>query len=256
MKRHRTDIETEAVPAETTETLGQRRVREALQGLDVSAPDTLRRAIEQQVEAAQQQPASLRERLRARVGGEPTERQRARSTSSWRLGTRPLALAGGGLATLALALTVVLSDGSDTTTPSVQQASRVALLPNSAPAPAAQADGLKLKASVEGIAYPTWTGKGWTPSGERTDTVDGTRIRTVFYVDPKGWRVGYSIAAGDALPVPQGGRIVLSNGTKLHAIKANGANVVTWRRDGHTCILASKRVPAAKLLKLAGYTTA
>ena len=256
MKRHRTDSETEAKPPELNETLGQRRVREALQGIDVAAPDTLRRAIEQQVEAAQQRPASLRDRLGALASSGRSERQRANPFGSWSLGARPLALAGGGLATLALALTVVLSSGGSDEALSVQQASRVALLPNSAPAPAAQPNGLQLKASVDGITYPTWTTKGWKPSGERSDTVDGTRIRTVFYVNPEGWRVGYSIAAGEALPVPQGGRTVNSHGTQLHSIKANGANVVTWRRDGHTCILASKRVPAAKLLKLAGYTTA
>ncbi len=204
----------------------------ALDALDVRAPDALRHAVERQVAAAREG--------RARVSP---------------FGARPLALAfGGGLAALVVVLALVLGGSGSTSGPTVQEASRVALLPASAPAPPARADGELLQASVEGIAYPTWTRAGWWAVGERSDTLAGRRIRTVLYSDRRGGRVGYAIAAGDVLPV-EGGQVVERHGARLRVLVLDGAAVVTWRRDGHTCILASREVSPARLLTLASYAT-
>jgi hypothetical protein len=38
-------------------------------------------------------------------------------------------------------------------------------------------------------------------------------------------------------------------------LAVDGAVVVTWRREGHTCILAARGVDPASLIKLASYST-
>ena len=39
----------------------------------------------------------------------------------------------------------------------------------------------------------------------------------------------------------------------LRALKADGREIVTWRRQGQTCVLSSKDVPRGELLTLAGW---
>lgn len=232
----------------------QARVRDALRGLDVAAPDTLRLAVEREVAAAGERDAARSGwRLPIVLRRDREIRDGASRTGSRRLGARPLALAAGALAALALVLVFALS-GPGGAGPTVQEASRVALLPASAPAPATRPGGDMLDASVDGIAYPTWTRVGWHVVGERSDTLAGHRVHTVLYADGQGGRVGYAIAAGDALPV-EGGRIVVLRGAQLRLLAVGGATVVTWRRDGHTCILASRGVAPERLLTLASYAT-
>lgn len=231
MDRDRTDIE-EGLAAEG-DVCGQRRVRDALHALDVPAPETLRRAVEREVAAAR-------------------ERRGAGFAAPRRLRARPFALAAGALAALVVALAVVLPGSGDG--PTVQEAARVALLPAAAPAPPARDGGRLLEASVEGIAYPTWSTAGWRVVGERTDMLAGREIRTVLYRDRRGGRVGYAIAAGDTLSV-DGGRVVERHGARIRVLDVDGAVVVTWQRDGHTCILASREVAPARLVALAAYAT-
>jgi hypothetical protein len=53
--------------------------------------------------------------------------------------------------------------------------------------------------------------------------------------------VGYTIVDGAPLPEPGDARTVMAAGTKLKVYKTDGgATVVTWRRDGHTCVLAGR----------------
>jgi hypothetical protein len=199
------------------------RLRSALRTLEcVGASDALRRSVERQVVAA--------------------ATPRPRRTF--------VAVAATGLAAAVLALALALPGGG---APSVQAAARVALLHATAPPPATRAGGELLDASVEGIAYPNWTRAGWTTTGMRTDTVEGRSVRTVFYADGTGARIGYAIAAGDALALPDA-RAVRRHGVALRVLAIDGATVVTWRRDGHTCILAGHGVPAERLLTLASYT--
>jgi len=198
----------------------------------VQAPDSLRRAVRDAVCEAERVPARRGLRI-------PRPRR--------------LVLAGGALATLVLVLAVALGGGGSTA-PSVADAAQVALRPATAPAPPARAGGHLLTASVDGIAYPTWTRTGWHYVGARSDTLAGHRIHTVFYTAPNGTRIGYAIAAGDALPLPQA-RVVRRRGVAIRVLVVHGATVVTWRRDGHTCILAARGVDAASLVRLASYST-
>lgn len=246
MDRNDSDSDTKAEGVTADVTYGQRRVRDALQALDVPAPDTLRRAVERDVAAALE-PRSLHRRVGALAGGARPDGSRRAAARA-----RPFAFAAAGLTALVVALALVFS-GSDGA-PTVQQASRLALRPAAAPPPPVRPGTELLQASVDGIAYPTWTRAGWRVVGERRDTLAGHAIRTVLYVDRSGGRVGYAIAAGDALPVT-GGRVVERRGARLRLLAVDGAAVVTWRRDGHTCILASREVAAGRLLTLASYAT-
>ena len=71
-------------------------------------------------------------------------------------------------------------------------------------------------------------------------------MTSVVYANDAGRRVGYAIASGDALPV-SGGRTV----GRFRVLRVGGADVVTWKRDGRTCILASRDIGPDVMLRLA-----
>jgi hypothetical protein len=188
-------------------------------------------------------------RLRALVEGMAAEaRARDASRGRQRLFRRPRAFAlGGSLAALAAAAAVLVSAGPSG--PSVAEAAQVALAPPRAPAPAVKPDEKTLDAAVDGVAYPYWgDAAGWRAVGSRADAVEGRAIRTVVYQDAAGRRIGYAIAAGTPLSGAGGSRVGAFTVTS-----ADGATVVTWLRDGHTCILAAHGVDARVLMKLAAW---
>jgi anti-sigma factor RsiW len=114
-------------------------------------------------------------------------------------------------------------------------------------------DRAVLTAAVGGAAFPSWRGRGWRATGARSDALDGRSVETVFY-DSSGYgRVGYSIVAGSPLAVGNAQSVRRYAGVSYAVLKFDGATVVTWPRDGHTCVLASRRAPVAVLLGLAGW---
>jgi anti-sigma factor RsiW len=189
------------------------------------------------------------ERLRAAVTAMAAQAEsRRRRAPRRRFLARPRSLAFGASAgALAAAAAVLLTAGASG--PSVAEAAQVALAPPRSPAPAVKADEKTLDAGIDGVAYPYWAdANGWRAVGSRTDAVDGRAVRTVVYQDAGGRRIGYAIAAGSPLSG--------ADGTRMGAftlVRAGGATIVTWRRDGHTCILAAKGVDARVLLKLAAW---
>jgi hypothetical protein len=230
-----------------------------------AAPDALRAMVEAM---AAQAGAEMREAANARsvragddrrglpgrpagddrhgLPGRPAGDDRRRAPR--RFFARPRAVSfGGALAALAAAAAVLFSTGASG--PSVAEAAQVALAPPRSPAPAVKADEKTLDAAVDGVAYPYWAdATGWRAIGSRTDAVGGRAIRTVVYEDADGRRIGYAIAAGSPLSA--------AGGTRMGAftvVRSGDAAVVTWLRDGHTCILAAKGVDARVLLKLAAW---
>ena len=195
---------------------------------------------------AAQPPAARRDPRGART---PAARRDARARrASRRRFPRPRALAFGGTAA-ALAATAAVLFTAGASGPSVAEAAQAALAPPRMPAPAVRADERTLDASVDGVAYPYWAdATGWRAVGSRTDAVEGRAIRTVIYQDARGRRIGYAIAAGAPLSGVRGT-------TRGHftVVRADGTAVVTWLRDGHTCILAARGVDARVLLKLAAW---
>ncbi|MFL5817997.1 MAG: hypothetical protein ACJ76L_10400 [Conexibacter sp.] len=203
---------------------------EALRALDdVVAPDRLRLAVGDAVADAER--------------AHPRRRRRARFQL------------GGALAAAAAVAAVLLAIGSDggggSTVPGVRAVAPIALRAATAPPPAARPGGELLRAQAGPIAFPTWTRAGWHAVGARSDTVRGHELQTVFYADTAGRRIGYAIADA-SLPVG-GGQVVTRRGARLRVLDRGATSVVTWRRDGRTCILAGRGVPVARLLTLASY---
>ena len=157
-----------------------------------------------------------------------------------------------GLAGLAAATAVALLLVLPGSPPSVSDATQLALAAPNAAAPGPGAAPGTLDASVSGVAFPTWT--GWHPVGERTQDVGSRSARSVVYQSATGQRVGYTIVAGKALDIPDGTRHEVG-GMELTSLHTDGATVVTWRVDGHTCVLATTDdVPVAALVRFASTT--
>jgi hypothetical protein len=189
----------------------------------VSAPLALRAAVERLQSTPERR--SLRERLRGRV---------------WRA---PVAVAVAAAGALAI---VVLQGGA----PSVHEVAAAAIRPPIAAVSPVGADSRLLREQVEGVRFPNFAGKfGREATGERTDELDGRTVRTVFYEGD----VAYTIVGGEALEEPDGAEATTREGTLLQAFTDGGRTVVTWRRQGHTCVLSSRTVPKETLLELAAW---
>jgi hypothetical protein len=176
-------------------------------------------------------------RLRARV-----EEARARPGRRW------LALPAVAVATVAAAaVAIALVVGGGAAGPTVDDAAALALARPTQPAPAVNASDAQLvDARVANLTFPNYAYASgtWKAVGRRTDTLDGRAATTVTYRGPLG-DVGYTIVDGDALPEPGDGqaRWVERGGLRLAVLRRGDATVVTWRRGGHTCVLAGRTRP-------------
>jgi anti-sigma factor RsiW len=189
-------------------------------------------------------PATLRARIQA---ARPSARSRARRRVSY----------GGALAAslaiLALALVLVLPAGTPGS-PTLGQAAALAGLGAAAPAPAPDADApsVKLERNVGHVYFPNWTSQfGWRAVGQRVDHINGRLAVTVYY----RWHqalIAYTIVAAPALGQPAV-RVSRLGDTELRTLSVGGRLVVTWRRDGHTCVLSGVGVPVADLQQLAAW---
>jgi hypothetical protein len=119
-----------------------------------------------------------------------------------------------------------------------------------------------LRDSVSGVRYPYWQDAfGFTASGARTDRLDGRLAMTVYYTSDAGptadQTTGYTIVSGTALPQPSGASVLRRDGTDFLSLRDGSRTVLTWRRDGHTCVLsAGPGVSVGTLLKLADWKPA
>ncbi|HEY2767120.1 MAG TPA: hypothetical protein VGI76_02615 [Solirubrobacteraceae bacterium] len=201
----------------------------------VRAPDALRSSIAQMTDEAAARP----------------QRRLAPGVPNWH--PLRLRLAGAGaLAAAAVAVLAIVLGSGGTSSPTVLQASRVALAPAELASPAENPrDRSKLESSVEGLSYPYWGGRrGWPAAGARRDRLDGRTVTTVFYVAHSGARVGYTIVAGHPLPEPSTGTVIERGGVRFRVLSSAGATILTWRESGHTCILAGRGVPARAMVRL------
>jgi len=197
--------------------------------------------------AQTQAPLALRERIEAQrhAAAKPARRR-------WAFGG---SLAG---AVAAVVAAIVVATGGGVAEPTVAQAAQLALRTPTAAAPAVnQAHPGLLKRSIGGVTYPSWQDQfPWKASGVREDKLDGHRAMTVFYDNPAGTRIGYTILAGKPLDEPSGPSV--SHGTERYVVLQRGARtIVTWRRGGHTCVLSGpKGVSSDRLLALASWSGA
>jgi hypothetical protein len=188
-------------------------------------------------------PAALRARVDELTSPTPTRR-----APRWR---RAMVLPGAtAIAAVAAAVVVLVSGGG--AAPTVPAAARLALAAATLPTPAVdphQAENLSLRAA--GIPFPAWgVENGWIPNGARTDTVDGRKITTVFYVGRSGGRIGYAITDGAPLSGVHGSSVT-RYGVRFTLQRANGAQLISWVRSGHTCVIAGRTVSYRTLLALA-----
>jgi hypothetical protein len=87
----------------------------------------------------------------------------------------------------------------------------------------------------------------WAAVGKRSDSVGGRRAETVVF--RRGGRgLHYAIVAGKPIPEPDG-RTVMIYGHPYVVLRDGDTSIVTWRADGHTCVVASKQVGAAQILR-------
>lgn len=210
---------------------------ELVRSVDVRAPDQLHVRVQALIDEHSPRPRPQRARWRLPALVRP----------SWRL--------GGAIAVAAVALALLLGLPGGSSSPfSLRQASALTLGPARMPAPAEDPQRAgQLAANVDGVDFPYWEDSlGWRSSGARVDHLDGRSVTTVFYVNGRGQRVGYAIVAGSPAPRVSGGHVSWRGNTAYRITHENGAQVVTWQRDGHLCVIAGRDVSATALLRLAG----
>jgi hypothetical protein len=216
----------------------------------VAGSPTLRAALERQRAGAAalrglsvEAPASLRTRIAAEV-----------ATPSRRVRRRRLAIGGalaGAVAAAALAAVLALPTGSGG--PTVVEAARLAERPPTGPVTVERSNPKLLAASVEGVPFPNWAKEfGWGQAGIRSDRLDDREARTVHY-EHDGKRIAYTIVSGDGITAPSDATTTRRNGVTLHTFGDGGRRVVTWWRNGRTCVLSGSQVGDRELLKLASW---
>jgi hypothetical protein len=194
------------------------------------------RAIEREVHAPR--------RLRLRIEADARSRRRPRGPSGLRAAT---ALAG---AAALLAVAVLLPGGPGT--PSLTQAAALAGRGAASPPPIPDPDApnVKLSEQVGDVYFPNWSSTlGWRPTGLRHDTLDMHGAVTVYYRSGAE-RLAYTILSPPALAQPAA-MVTEENGMAVRTLRLHGRLMVTWRRDGSTCVLTGTNVSAAQLRRLA-----
>ena len=145
----------------------------------------------------------------------------------------------------------VLPSGSEA--PTVREASRLAELPPTGGVAVEPSNPKLLAANVEGVPFPNWSKQfGWRQAGIRSDQLKDRNARTVLY-EHDGKRIAYTIVSGDGIAAPSDASTTKRNGVTLHALGDRGRRVVTWWRNGRTCVLSASNVGDRELLKLASW---
>ena len=195
--------------------------------------------------ATNRAPARLRERIEA---------QRPKPAA---LARRRFAYAGalaGALAAVALALVLILPGGTPGS-PSVSAAAALADKGANQPAPEPnpQDPEAKLGNSVQDVYFPNWQRTFHAIAvGQRTDGLAGRQAVTVYY-RLRGKLVAYTIVGPPALAQPSA-KVTRMNGVEMRTLTLQGRTVVTWRRDGHTCVLSGPGLETLQLQRLAAWS--
>jgi hypothetical protein len=188
-------------------------------------------------------PLALRSRVEAMQRGGATPRRRRRAGWGW------LPSAGLAAAAVAAVAIVVAFSGGPATAEVLAAATR-------APVAAVQLDPGQprlLRDEVDGVRFPNYEGKfRWEAEGKRSDEIGGRDTETVFY-RREGRRIAYTIVSGEQLAWPPGADRTEVEGTPMRVFTEDGRTVVTWRRNGRTCVLSATNVPQDQLLELAAW---
>ncbi len=104
-----------------------------------------------------------------------------------------------------------------------------------------------------GISFPDWGPSfGFEAVGVRRDHLGDRLATTVFYARGDQ-QIAYTIMSGPAVPAGAALRESVWNGVRIGSFLTHGRVVVTWLRDGHTCVLSGVGAPSALLARLAAW---
>jgi hypothetical protein len=192
--------------------------------------------------------------LRARVEAERAARRRPRPRRHPALGLAG-AVAVFFCATLLVLGIGLIGGGQRTEGATLSHAATAALRSTPGPAPAEDENHpVLVRAGINGLRFPYWDDAfGLGATSARRDHV-GTRAAMTVEYRGHGQRVGYTIVAGPALKLPADAQSVRRGSLTLAVLRHGDAVVVTWRRAGHTCVLASRDATAGRLVQLAAWT--
>jgi hypothetical protein len=188
-------------------------------------------------------PPGLRERLAAQ-----TARPERRS--------RPRVALAGAVAAVACAVVLVLALVAELGGhPTIAEAARPSALAATAPAPAQDARRpTLLRASFAGVTYPDWNRQfGWRTTGRRHDSLEGGRTAETVFYQHTHHRIGYTVVSGKPLKPPGHAQRFVVNGLQMLAYKDGRRDVVTFERNGRTCVLAGVVHFRSTLIKLASW---
>jgi hypothetical protein len=210
-------------------------VAELVRAVDVRAPETLHRRVQEMVAS----PAPRRRGWGGALDGR----------------LKPTLAAMAVAASVGAAIALLTGGVQRPPGPSVSAASRLTLSAATMGAPGeSTAHAAQLNVAVDGVAFPYWKERfGWRATGARTDTLGGRSVTTVFYSGPAGRRIGYAIVGGAPAPATSGGTIVWHGGVAYRLRQIGDAPVVTWQRDGRLCVLSGRGVNGATLVRLASW---
>jgi hypothetical protein len=215
------------------------RVVRALRSGGPAVPDSLLRRLEAMQAAAAPAPGAMPAPTR------PPVRRRLPLP-------RP-ALAGGVavlVATAAAVVALLTGPGGG----GVVQAAQLSALPSERPAPAQDPqDPRLLTRGFAGVTYPDWTREfAWRAVGERSDELDGRATATVFYRHTHH-RIGYTVISGDTIDPPDDAERLNVDGLALRRFRVGAQDVVTFERNGRTCVLSGEVHDPDTLVKLAAW---
>jgi hypothetical protein len=244
----------EPIDPQTT-SQSERDVAELIRSIDVQAPETLHATVDAMI--AKRTGAAKRSMRgsRANRGDRASASPGRRSLSGAGPRIAPRLAAFGSIAAAIVALVIVVSLSGGSSTLSVHDASALTLQPATTAAPRESSTSRgELAAAVDGVSFPYWGAHfGWRSTGQRSDSVDGRQITTVFYENAHGQRVGYAIVAGSKPPPVTGGVVSRRDGTPYRLLTVKGVAVVAWTREGHLCVISGHGVEGATLLRLASW---
>jgi hypothetical protein len=224
------------------------RAAELVRAVEVRAPQTLHRRVQELVDA---HPASRR-----RAG---TEDRRGVLGGALNGRLRPTLAAMAVAAITGAALALLTGSGTHRAAqpagPSLSAATRLTLSAATTGAPReSTTHAQQLNVAVDGVAFPYWKEHfGWRATGTRTDTLGGRSVTTVFYTGPRDRRIGYAIVGGTPPPAASGGTVVWHRGVPYRLQRLGGVPVLAWRREGRMCVLAGRGVSGATLMRLASW---
>jgi hypothetical protein len=193
-------------------------------------------------------PPALRHRIEAQVA-ERAERRHWQWPQMTRLAV------GTAVALVALALVLPRVFDSSSGEPTVLDAHALSSAGPQATAPQSlPSQPQLLAAELDGVRFPNWEPEfGWRATGRSSEELDGRRAETVFY-EHDGHEIAYTIVGGEALPAPPTATHRNVDGVELALYRASdGHEIVSFQRQGKTCVLSGHVEHRSTLVKLASW---